>query len=793
MALFVSVAVATGTAAAQDATTIDYVGWEDAAKGAEEIIAAKRASNEALEALRARIVAWRSTFAQGQDANSAKIATVRSQIDALPPAPAEGATEAEEIAARRAALAKELAQLQAPAIAAVEANKRADGLIRQIDALIRERQADALLRLSPSPLNPTNWAAGWAVLTQGVATMMAEAREAWDNPTRQAELKGALPVVLLLLALAGAFIVYGPRVMEALTRRLQRRATMRSRHVLAALVSLGQIAVPVLGTLSLSTAILLTGMTGIRTGELVAALPLVALAFFVTRWLASWIFPAEGPGDVVRFEFTDRPAEARLIVTLIGLVAAAEVFRLAFVTEVRPPLSMAAKAMWEAPLVVVLSVLLLRLGLLLRRRPVADTPVTLMRGEDDGATPDGGRGFWTAFLRLLANATVAVAVLAPVLAMIGYVAAAEALAWPLARSLMLFGFLYLLQRFATDVYLAASGRGEEARDALVPVLIGFGLFVLSVPLFALVWGARIADLQELWTQFNEGFSFGSTKISPANFLVFVAVFVVGYLITRTLQAALRGSVLPRTAMDQGAQNAILAGIGYSGIFLAADMAITAAGIDLSGLAIVAGALSVGIGFGLQNIVSNFVSGIILLIERPISEGDWIEVGGIHGTVKGISVRSTRIQTFDRADVIVPNADLVSGMVTNWTRFNLTGRLIVPVGVAYGTDTKTVEAILSEIARAQPLVAIEPEPQVYFVGFGADSLNFEIRVILRDVNLKLPVQSAINHEIAARFAAEGIEIPFAQRDIWLRNPEALQAAKPAPAARRRKPEAGKESA
>lgn len=739
----------------------DYSEWEVVAKRAEQAVEAAKASDAALTTLRGQVVEWRAKFQTQLSANDSRLTTLREQIAALGEPPAEDAeAEAPEIASRRTELNEQLERLTTPRRTAEEAFSRANGIISEIDAILRARQADELLNRGPTPLNPALWGEALNHIGQSLQAIWSGSYQAWSTPTRRAEARDNLPVVLVFVVLALVLLARSRIWSEQLAVRIARRESQTNSGFAGFVVSLGQIFFPLLGVYALILALGATQLYGPRGELILNMLPAVGICIFFARWIGSRMFPAaEAVNSPLGLGEANR-TEGRLYSMLLGLVLAANLLLLSMIRFDRfPPES---ESVLSFPLIVLASILTFRVGQLLRKHDAT-------RG---GSSLTEENAYRNSLVSLLGQAAILVSIVAPILAATGYVTAAQSLIYPAILSLALFATIALLQEAVNDAF-AFFSKTPTGNEGLLPTLIGFFLLVASMPLFALIWGARLTDLTELWSRARAGVAIGDMTLSPGTILTLIIVFIIGLFLTRMLQGTLKTSVLPKTKIDPGGQVAMVSGVGYIGIFLAALVAITSAGIDLSSLAFIAGALSLGIGFGLQNIVSNFVSGIILLIERPISEGDWIEVGGQHGYVRDISVRSTRIETFDRTDVIVPNADLVSGTVTNFTRGNTVGRLILKVGVAYGTDTMRVDGILREIAKDHPMVLENPAPNVIFMGFGADSLDFEIRAILRDVNWLLSVRNDMNHQIAARFTEEKIEIPFAQRDIWLRNPEVLQ--------------------
>ncbi len=726
---------------------LDYQGWARMAARAETALANAAIPDAGLETIRLELTRWRAQLLEAQSVNSTRIATLKNQIAALGEVPVDPASEDADITTRRAELAAQMTRLQAPGLAADEAYRRADGLIREIDRVLRERQADALLKLWPNPLNPVHWKDALGALTTTATTIWDETALKAADPRARAKFADTLPLTLPLLAFAFLALWRGRFWAERLVLRLRPPATARGQRVLGFGTSLGQIIVPVLACAALGEALRLMAMLGPVGVQIATALAPMGTALFAAAWLGAQVFPAAVyPGMMLNLP-TDRRALGRDLTTAFGAVLALDMLRRVAMADIL--VSDAATSVLSLPAILAGAFILVRLG-------------QLMRQSRATAADQGNVTYRNRLLDLLARGVILFGTLGPLLAVLGYISAAAQLVFPTALTLGLVALLYLIQLLIGEVY-GLLIRTEEAQDTLVPVLISFALALAMLPAVALIWGARVADLTELWTRFNDGDQLGDTRISPTDFLFFAVIFGIGVSATRLLQGALKSSILPRTTLDQGGQNAVVSVLGYVGIFVAALVAINSSGIDLSGIAIVAGALSVGIGFGLQTVVSNFVSGIILLIERPISEGDWIEVGPVQGIVTSISVRSTRIQTFDRSDVIVPNSDLISGRVTNWTRFSLTGRVIVAVGVPYTEDSRRVAQILREIAEAQPMVLLSPPPLVAFMGFQAEMMQFELRVILRDVNFQVEVRSEINHQIAARFRAEGVPFTAAHRD------------------------------
>jgi potassium efflux system protein len=325
------------------------------------------------------------------------------------------------------------------------------------------------------------------------------------------------------------------------------------------------------------------------------------------------------------------------------------------------------------------------------------------------------------------------------------------------------------------------------------------LTTIAIWIVLLFFGAALLGLSQQGREFAlnlliEGFKIGDYQFIPSRILVAIAVVMLLLSILGWVRQHMERSWLAKARMERSARESLVTFTGYLGVGIAIVVGLMVAGVDFTGLAIIFGALSVGIGFGLQNVVNNFVSGLILLFERPIRTGDWIQVGSTEGYVRKISIRSTLIETFDKANVIVPNSELISAQVTNWILRDSVGRLSIPIGVAYGSDTGLVERVLLEVANAHPdVIKNNPEyrARVVFMNFGESSLDFQLRAYVPDVDRRLRISSDLRFAIDRAFRANGIEIPFPQRDLHIRSGSFISGPAPAaptemPSARPRQP-------
>jgi small-conductance mechanosensitive channel len=265
------------------------------------------------------------------------------------------------------------------------------------------------------------------------------------------------------------------------------------------------------------------------------------------------------------------------------------------------------------------------------------------------------------------------------------------------------------------------------------------------------------------------FSLGGASFTIWTLLYLSILFFLLVFVSRRIKNWLMNSVLARRDVEIGVRQAIATIFHYVFVFIGFLIILSTAGIDLTTLNVLAGAIGIGVGFGLQTVANNFISGLIILFERPIKVGDRIQVGDITGDVARIAARATSIRTNDNIDIIVPNAEFISSQVINWSHSDREVRLHVPVGVSYSSDPEKVRDILLEVAAEHKGILKSPPPDVIFMEFGDSSLNFDLRVWTSEYITKPKIlRSDMNFAIQKKFKERGIEIPFPQRDIHIRS-------------------------
>lgn len=742
-------------------TTFDIDAFNALASRAEKAVYGGQTSNDTLEQLRMSLSSARSAALETQSLRTGRSKIISDQIDALGPIPEDPDSEAKDIAELRASLAKQLAVAKAPLIVAEEAFRRANGLISEIDKTIRERSASAFLKLGVSPLSPNTWGSTISDIKKYFGQVRSEVVQSLNNPSskviRSNNLPGIIFFAILGLALTFPATKWVSQNMSIANQRHDAKLKKVSYLAYSCLVFIA----PLLGICFLIRSLEMLDIFGYRGEALTQAVMAMSVAVVSSYWLAHNLFKESGLTRELLGIASKRLVGAYSVTILMGV--ALGLYWLINNLIQTADLSETSIAVMEFPLILIGSY-----GLITFSQRVKMYRARLI--SEKRITPISDR-----LSSLVLMLTLATGLAGPISAAIGYSNIGSKLVFAtiltLAVIFALFVIFTLIAFLFSEIIIRNQNKNIQestSKGSLFNVFLAFILACCAIPLLALIWGARVVDIQDVWLSLKDGIVLGDTRISISDFITFVIIFFIGYTLTRLLQSALRLSVLPNTKIDTGAQNALVTGVGYIGIFFSALIAITSMGLDLSSLAIVAGALSVGIGFGLQAIVSNFLSGIILLVERPIKVGDWIQVGAYSGYVSKIAVRSTTIDTFDQANVIIPNADFISGTVTNMTHLSKRGRVKVPVGVAYDSDPVFVKEILMDIVSSNANILKSPGPSVFLLGFGPDSIDFEIRGILRDVNSITSTRSEINFEILRRFAQEGIEIPFGQRDITIKN-------------------------
>jgi len=718
-------------------STIDnVVGVMD---GAEKALTAISSVDTDLGQLRDKIDGVISTTTQTADGLRPSLEHIQRQIDKLGPPPAAGAQpESPSVATERARLAAQSTEISG-AIKTLQVTWwRARQAIDKITNLRLSLFVRSLTQRMVSPLFPEFW----EDLARGAPSVSwrleYNAKDWWSSINRQkmnvaAVLAGAFVLYLLLKTVVLAAIRYRAAP-DAVPPTFFERAASAS--WIAPARAVAGVATAFMLYAGFDYLGLLYYPTAAPAG---VALLRSALIFIAVSALISAVFAPTRPERRLVLLSNRSARRISRLLKILALIYSADLFLSAFGQILYFPLSISV----VQSLFTSIAFAVVLIGLLLT--PFESNARDPMKpvGRNDPA--------WLKIPLWMAAGAIILSCL------LGYVAFGRFL----AQQMVMTGVVGLV---ATLLYLAirAYTRGNTTTRGHISLLLeeqmGFDatrrkqlgwltetvltlcVAFVAIPVLLLQWGFSGPDIRDWVKSLLFGFEIGQFRISLVRILIGVGIFVGLLFVTRLIQRRLRENILIQPRMDPGIANSIDTTVGYAGTGLAAIIAISYAGFDITNLAIVAGALSVGIGFGLQSIVNNFVSGLILLIERPIKVGDWVVVGSEQGTVKRISVRSTEIETFDRASLIVPNSELVTGRVLNWTHRNALGRVVLKFSAGPDADPRRMLAVLNDCANRHPDILREPAPLAVFEGSTPTTTEYSLRVLLPDITHGLRVQS-----------------------------------------------------
>jgi len=690
-------------------------------------------------------------------------ADVQKRVTELGAAPKEGAApEDPRITAERTAQTALLAEMDGALKQAKLLNIRGDQILDRIDTERRSRFKERLLTQTEGVLSPSLWIPAAKGFSQEVSNF-GELLSEWKHYAEAYSTNGAMLFApLAILALIAAVLVVRYFLLRYIDRKAREGDVLQTRRsldvYLAVCRAVIDAAAPPLTAYAifafLSALDLISPRVDRMTNGVLTAIAIFSVGCAVTRALNAATRKKIG---------FDEAAANRLYRSVTGAVAVVAAATLLFTLH----RALGAPSAVRTATVAILSALV----------AFYVAKILSIRTQTSADKPAGIPNF-IRFLGWIAVATVFFALL------IGRINFAGFIASRLVDIAIISGIAVLLMWLVDAVFAAnfseegssrrrmasAVGINPARLDLLATITAGLlKTLIIIIALFLTVggWRTSVTDVASMFDRFDLAVSIGQSKLALGSLLIAIGILLAGLFVTRIAHRWLTQSVLPRTKLDTGLQNSISTIFIYICVITAGLLALAQIGINLQNIAFVAGALSVGIGFGLQSVVSNFVSGIILLAERPLRVGDMIEVKGESGYVRRISVRSTEIETFDRANVIVPNSDLVTNVVTNWTHANTLGRVKLDITVAYDSDPEKVREILLKAAGEHPKVLKAPAPFMLLTGFGDYGLQFQLYAYVGDVNVGGGIKSDLYFEVLRQFRAAAIEIPLPQREYRVR--------------------------